>query len=240
MGIPTVGNKYYNKSPKGYNPCILGNYPKGSNNPTGRPGLNVLPNCVGYATGRFNEIVGEPECHWLGNTHAYLMLKHAQLQGLKTGDSPKLGAAIVWAGGSGYGHIAIVEKIISDTEIVISESGWFYNGLMWTAKHTKGIAGNWTDGDDANWMKNKYKFLGFIYQPKEIVEMTQDEFNKMADKYLESRNKLPADKYAEEALKWGKKNGILEGDEKGNQMPKGLLTRQDFIVSIKKLFDKIF
>lgn len=240
LAIPKSGNKYYNRKPTGYNPCILGNYPRDSEKRTGRPGLNVLPNCVGYATGRFNEIANINECHWLGNTNAKLMLKHAQLQGLKTGSTPKLGAAIVWDGGSGYGHIAIVEKIISPVEILVSESGWSYNGIMWTATHKKGIAGNWTDGGDASWMKNKYTFLGFIYQPKEIEEMTQDEFNKMADKYIESRNSLPASKYAEEALKWSKKNGIMSGDEKGNQMPQGFLTRQDFAVSLKKLFDKLF
>ena len=48
---PESGNKFYNTVSKGgYSHCIVG-YPTDK-------GCNVLANCVGYACGRFNEIIG--------------------------------------------------------------------------------------------------------------------------------------------------------------------------------------
>ena len=47
---PEAGNKFYNTTSNGgYSRCIKGN-------PTDA-GCNVLANCVGYACGRFNEII---------------------------------------------------------------------------------------------------------------------------------------------------------------------------------------
>ena len=47
---PEAGNKFYiTKSRGGYSDCIQGK-------PTDN--CNVLANCVGYACGRFNEIIG--------------------------------------------------------------------------------------------------------------------------------------------------------------------------------------
>ena len=48
---PESGNKFYNTATKGgYSHCIVG-YPTDKS-------CNVLSNCVGYACGRFNEIIG--------------------------------------------------------------------------------------------------------------------------------------------------------------------------------------
>ena len=48
---PGAGNKFYiTKSKGGYSTCIQGS-------PTDSQ-CNVLANCVGYACGRFNEIIG--------------------------------------------------------------------------------------------------------------------------------------------------------------------------------------
>ena len=48
---PSAGNKFYiTKSKGGYSTCIQGK-PTDAN-------CNVLANCVGYACGRFNEIIG--------------------------------------------------------------------------------------------------------------------------------------------------------------------------------------
>ena len=45
---------------------------------------------------------------------------------LKSGKTPQLGAVICYANGpaSGLGHVMIVEKIVSSTHIVCSESGY--------------------------------------------------------------------------------------------------------------------
>lgn len=161
---PKAGDPYYNtKSAGGYSPCIVGNYPHGAKRRTGWAGMNVLPNCVGWVVSRFNQIGGYGECKWLGSTDAKNMLSLAKKQGLKTGKTPKTGAVMVWSDAT-YGHVAVVEELISSTAVRVSQSGWDYKGgAMWTAVHCKGD-GSWTDGDDKSWMSG-YKFLGFIYQP---------------------------------------------------------------------------
>ena len=120
---PEAGNPYYNtKANGGYSPCIEGL-------PVDK-GCNVLANCVGYAVGRFNEIGGWGCCKYLGNTNAENLI---QLKGdLEVGQTPKVGACMVWQKGEtlhwkdGAGHASIVEKVISDTEVLCSESGYGY------------------------------------------------------------------------------------------------------------------
>lgn len=77
--------------------------------------------------------------------------------------TPRVGACMVWqkgatlSGSDGAGHVAIVEKVISDTEIVTSESGYAASKPFWTQTRKKGN-GNWGQA-------SSYKFLGFIYNP---------------------------------------------------------------------------
>lgn len=184
---PNSGNKYYNTKPVGgYSTCIIGNAnpftPAGKQEPKNRKGLagmNVLPNCVGYAIGRFNEIGDYRAIKYTAGGNAENLFANLKAKGLASGDTPKLGALIVWqkgntlSGSDGAGHIAVVEKIVSDDEIVVSQSGWTYNkGAMWTATHKKGADGQWIQGGDYNWMKNGYKFLGFIYNPA-VVDLPE-------------------------------------------------------------------
>lgn len=155
---PEPGNKYYNTSSAGGYAvgAILGN-PRDA-------GCNILANCVGYAAGRFNEIINAG-C-WKYLTYppdAENFIDVAKQQGLKTGTEPKLGAIIVWAKGKtwtssdGAGHVAVVEKINSDGSIITSESGYGCANPFWTSHREKG-GGNWGAGTD-------YKFIGFVYQP---------------------------------------------------------------------------
>ena len=150
---PEAGNKYYiTKSKGGYSNAIQGK-------PTD-PDCNVLSNCVGYAYGRFNEIGGYGCCKYLSPVNAENFIQYAG--GLEVGQTPKLGACMVWRKGAtlsnsdGAGHVAIVEKIISSTQIVTSESGW-NSSAFWTKNRNKGN-GNWGAGSG-------YTFLGFIYNP---------------------------------------------------------------------------
>lgn len=151
---PEAGNKYYiTKAAGGYSDAIKGS-------PTDAA-CDVLANCVGYAYGRFNEIVGAGCCKYLRPVNAEKFLQYAG--GLEVGQEPRLGACAVWQagatlqGGDGAGHVAIVERIISATEIVTSESGWGSSKPFSTKTRKKG-SGNWGAG-------SKYKFLGFIYNP---------------------------------------------------------------------------
>lgn len=150
---PEAGNKYYiTKSKGGYSDAIQGS-------PTDRE-CNVLANCVGYAYGRFNEIGGYGECRYLRPTNAENFIESRG--SLQVGQEPKLGACMVWqkgatlSSGDGPGHVAIVEKIISPTEVITSESGW-KSSPFWTRRRQKGN-GNWGSGAS-------YKFRGFIYNP---------------------------------------------------------------------------
>ena len=150
---PEAGNKYYiTKAKGGYSNAIQGK-------PTD-PNCDVLSNCVGYAYGRFNEIGGYGYCKYLVPVNAENFIQYAG--GLEVGQTPKLGACMVWRKGAtlsnsdGAGHVAIVEKIVSDTQVVTSESGWG-SSAFWTQTRNKGN-GNWGAGSG-------YTFLGFIYNP---------------------------------------------------------------------------
>lgn len=147
---PGKGNKYYiRKSEGGYSPCIKGK-------PTDSE-CNVLSNCVGYALGRFNEIGGYGSCKYLKSVNAENFIKNRG--SLKFGQTPKLGACMVWEGkGDKAGHVAIVEKVYSDTKVYTSESGWGSSKPFWNSTRSKGSNGRW--GCNSN-----YKFLGFIYNP---------------------------------------------------------------------------
>lgn len=154
---PEAGNPYYNTiSAGGYSGAIVGN-------PTDS-GCNVLANCVGYAAGRFNEIIGADKFMYLQYPpNAENFYDVAQQQGLKISQKPQFGAIMCWqkgatrSGSDGAGHVAVVEQVISDTEVVTSESGYGCKTPFWTASRKKGN-GNWGAGAG-------YKFLGFILNP---------------------------------------------------------------------------
>lgn len=165
---PEKGNPYYNTAANGgYSTAILGK-------PTDAD-CNTLANCVGYAAGRFNEIIGKGKfVYFQYPPNAEDFLAMAKKQGLKTGNEPKLGAIIVWAKGNagnsadGAGHVAVVEHIAADGSITTSESGYGSKQPFWTSHRYKGANGNWGAGKE-------YKFTGFIYQPeseapKEIIK----------------------------------------------------------------------
>ena len=132
----------------GYNKCI--EIKNGS----------VLPNCTGYAWGRFHMISdradgtfdysGLPKLSradagkWYGNTS----------DGYERGQTAKLGAVICYSDNDGgAGHVAIVEVIHDDGSITISQSGYSSSKRFWTSKLNK------------NYAYSGYTFQGFIYNP---------------------------------------------------------------------------
>ena len=159
---PEKGNPYYNTvAAGGYSTAILGN-------PTD-PGCNVLANCVGYAAGRFNEIIGAGAFRYFQYPpNAEDFYDTGIRQGLRVGQTPQPGAIIVWAKGKtaaaadGAGHVAVVEQIHADGSITTSESGYGCANPFWTSVRTKGN-GNWSAGSE-------YRFLGFVYQPENVPE----------------------------------------------------------------------
>ena len=174
LSKPEKGNPFYNTIDNGgYSWAIKGN-PLQS-------GLNVLSNCVGYAFGRFHEIQNNTKMNCFNPINAENIFKDAQNHGMKTGNTPKLGAAIVWQKGAtlsnsdGAGHIAIVEQINSDGSIVTSESGWGCSNPWWLT--TRKNDGNWGGG-------SAYKFLGFIYQPDDTIEDDEKENTDMREVFM--------------------------------------------------------
>jgi len=154
---PEKGNKYYiTKSYGGYSTAIVGS-PKDCD-------CNTLANCVGYAHGRFHEICGDKSMSYTCPVNAENFPEYAKK--CSKGNSPKLGAIICWQKGAtlkssdGAGHVAIVERIISDTQILISQSGYGNKKIFWTEICTL-KNGNWT----CSWMGTAYKFRCFIYNP---------------------------------------------------------------------------
>lgn len=140
---PQIGEKWYSTQ---YNSCLA------ISNGT------VLPNCVGYAYGRFAEILGyfHPDLP-RGNAGTWLDEIKKKNTSLKWGTIPKLGAVAVWKEPGAYGHVGVVEYIYDDGTIMLSESGY---GAGWNKRF-------WNSGPrtSPNWYGQPYVFQGFIYNP---------------------------------------------------------------------------
>jgi len=127
------------------------------------PKATVLANCVGYANGRFAEIIGKPYIEYQLVCNAENFLEKAIAMGLKISSKPTLGGIMVWQKGStlsgkdGAGHVCIVEQIINDNKILTSESGYNAKNAFWTQTRTNSN-GRW--GQSA-----EYKFRGCIINP---------------------------------------------------------------------------
>lgn len=150
---------YNNKNKNGQSWCINGK-PVDST-------CNVLCNCVGWACGRFNHIYniltgysGIKYPRFCCNAENFIEVAK-NTYSLTVGTTPKLGAIMVWQKGTlassdGAGHVAVVEKVISSTQVMTSESG--YGNFDFKNKTRNRGDGNW----GANY---PYKFRGFIYNP---------------------------------------------------------------------------
>lgn len=173
---PSTDNRYWIKTTKGgLNECIL------------IKGNSCLPNCVGYAWGRWYELLGKKPKLSKGNAENWYNYK----DGYKRGKTPKLGAVICWRKGKagnaedGAGHVAIVEKINKDGSIVASESN--YGGKRFnTRKLSK-----------TYYLGKSYTFQGFIYLP-----ISFDEEEKKEEK---TEKKKTVNELAKEVIqgKWG-------------------------------------
>lgn len=139
-------------------------------------GANVLCNCVGYANGRFNEIINDPNLTGTAIKFKYQLvcnaenfIESAKKQGLKISSVPVLGGIMVWqkgntlGGGDGAGHVAVVEEIFSDGTIMTSESGW--NAWAFKTVKRSNANGRWSQASG-------YKFRGCIINPAVKNETT--------------------------------------------------------------------
>lgn len=133
----------------GYNKCIVIDESTGS----------VLPNCTGYAWGRFLEENNLTDCN-LSRGNAEIWFTNTG-DGYTRGQTPKLGAVICWHSTHSGGHVAIVEEIYPDGSINTSNSA--YNGKRFYMKKLS----------PPNYhMGSAYTFQGFIYPPNEFTPDT--------------------------------------------------------------------
>ena len=143
---PSSTNKYYIKTTYGgYNRCMRI-----------KSNGSVLPNCVGYAWGRYCEEQGIHNCRLsTGNAENW----YYKNDGYSRGNTPKLGAVICWHSTRSGGHVAIVEKINSDGSILTSNSA--YNGSRFYLR---------TLSPPNYRMGSAYTFQGFIYPDTDFID----------------------------------------------------------------------
>lgn len=151
---PGAGNKFFIRTANGgYSTCVQGS-------PTDSA-CNVLANCVGYACGRFNEVIGSMKYPSL-NCNAENFVERAISLGLSVVKEPVVGGIMVWqkgatlGGSDGAGHVAFVERKNSNDQVYCSESG--YGGsAFWNATRNRGN-GQWGAGAG-------YTYRGCIVNP---------------------------------------------------------------------------
>lgn len=158
---PSGNKNFITTGAGGWSTCIKG-YPMDAN-------ANVLANCVGYASGRFNEIINIARdtsgCTYKTlNCNAENWVERAIAAGLKTGNTPKRGAIMCWQKGSlssgdGAGHVAIVERVDSNNKVYTSESG-YGSTAFWNQTRTNSN-GRWG-------LSSSYSFRCFIYLPDDV------------------------------------------------------------------------
>lgn len=160
-----IKNGYTVQGKSGKNPAILGN--NKNNKQLNRPFNGcVLPNCVGYAIGRASEGCGESSCH-LNSMNAYLFWQN-QPSNWERSQTPSEGAIAVWGKSNTMtvGHVAVVERVINDNTITVSESGWrtwYFNYTKCTPKNRFTSLGS--------------SFLGYLKNPY-ITDDTEDDKEK--------------------------------------------------------------
>lgn len=168
---PSGNKNFMTTGSGGWNTCIKG-YPND-------PNANVLANCVGYASGRFNEIINEVRgtigCTYKTlNCNAENFIERAKAAGLKTGSTPRVGAigcamkGATLSGNDGAGHVWIVEKVNSANSTYTSESG--YGGSAFWNQTRTNSNGRWG-------LSSGYTFRAYIYLPDDVQKVVDATVN---------------------------------------------------------------
>lgn len=154
---PANNKNFITRGSGGWNTCIKGS-PRYQY-------ADALANCVGYASGRFNEIINIARetsgCTYTTlNCNAVNFKERAEAAGLQTGSTPRRGAIMCWGKEGDAGHVAIVEKVNSNNSVYTSESGWGSSSIFWNSTRTNNN-GRWGCGAG-------YYFRCFIYLPNDV------------------------------------------------------------------------
>lgn len=154
---PANNKNFITRGSGGWNTCIKGN-PRYQY-------ADALANCVGYASGRFNEIINIARettgCTYTTlNCNAVGFKERAEAAGLKTGSIPRRGAIMCWGKEGAAGHVAIVERVNNSNSVYTSESGWGSSAIFWNSTRSNNN-GRWGIGAG-------YYFRCFIYLPDDV------------------------------------------------------------------------
>lgn len=154
---PANDKNFITRGSGGWNTCIKGS-PRYQY-------ADALANCVGYASGRFNEIINIARetsgCTYTTlNCNAVNFKERAEAAGLQTGSTPRRGAIMCWGKEGGAGHVAIVERVNNNNSVYTSESGWGSSSIFWNSTRTNNN-GRWGCGAG-------YYFRCFIYLPDDV------------------------------------------------------------------------
>lgn len=154
---PANNKNFITRGSGGWNTCIKGN-PRYQY-------ADALANCVGYASGRFNEIINIARettgCTYTTlNCNAVRFKERAEAAGLKTGSTPRRGAIMCWGKEGAAGHVAIVERVNNSNSVYTSESGWGSSAIFWNSTRSNNN-GRWGIGAG-------YYFRCFIYLPDDV------------------------------------------------------------------------
>lgn len=154
---PANNKNFITRGSGGWNTCIKGN-PRYQY-------ADALANCVGYASGRFNETINIARettgCTYTTlNCNAVGFKERAEAAGLKTGSTPRRGAIMCWGKEGAAGHVAIVERVNNSNSVYTSESGWGSSAIFWNSTRSNNN-GRWGIGAG-------YYFRCFIYLPDDV------------------------------------------------------------------------
>lgn len=154
---PANNKNFITRGSGGWNTCIKGS-PRYQY-------ADALANCVGYASGRFNEIINIARetsgCTYTTlNCNAVNFKERAEAAGLQTGSTPRRGAIMCWGKEGDAGHVAIVERVNNNNSVYTSESGWGSSSIFWNSTRTNNN-GRWGCGAG-------YYFRCFIYLPEDV------------------------------------------------------------------------
>ena len=128
------------------------------------------------------------------------------------------------------------------------EADGSYPKMAWRA-----VNGVWYFfGEDGYMLTGDHEYNGYIwhfanngaYTGKEPIEteedtmMTQEQFNEMMDNYLNKRNAEAGSDWSKDAREWALKEGLFQGDETGNLMWQGFMTREQFATVMQRYANK--
>lgn len=128
-----------------------------------------MPNCTCYAWGRRYELTNNRPDGGTGEGHGKKLCTsdagewydyniNLGDKGYPYGQTPKLGAIICWERPGAAGHVAVVEEIDENGDIVTSNSGYRSSTYFWTEEITK----------NSGYARYGYIFKGFIYLDTEF------------------------------------------------------------------------